>query len=185
MPFELHVFIMEKSSTLRKPEHYIIHGDVNFPNNDMLPVLVYRHVFDATGRQIADIIEQTFNKNKWTNSWRNGILRQHHYHSNTHEALGISSGQCKIQLGGPTGIILDVEKGDVVILPAGIAHKNLGCSDHFECIGGYPEGIEYDLKYGKPEERPEADDNIRKVPLPETDPVYGYDGALITFWLMQ
>ena len=90
-----------------------------------------------------------------------------------------------MQLGGPNGIVLDVEKGDVIVLPAGITHRNLGCSKDFEVVGGYPGGIEHDMKYGKPEDRPVADENIQKVPLPETDPVYGYNGALITFWTMQ
>ena len=181
---------MEKTSAFKKPEHYIpdhyvIHGDNNFPNNDYLPVLVYKQAFNPQEKKLADIIEDTFNKNNWTNSWRNGILEKHHYHSNTHEALGISAGHCKVQLGGPNGIVLDVEKGDVVILPAGIAHRNVGCSKEFEVVGGYPGGIEHDMKYGKPDDRPAADENIRKVSLPETDPVYGYEGDLITFWMMQ
>ena len=181
---------MVKTAILRKPEqripdHYIIHGDSDFPNNDYLPVLVYKQTFNPQEKELADIIEDTFNKNNWTNSWRNGILEKHHYHSNTHEALGISAGHCKVQLGGPNGIVLDVEKGDVVILPAGIAHRNLGCSKDFEVVGGYPGGIEHDMKYGKPGDRPAADENIRKVSLPETDPVYGYEGDLITFWMMQ
>jgi len=171
--------------TVNKPEHYIIHGDHNFPNNDHLPVLVYKHAFDSQDKKMAESIENKFRENNWTNSWRNGILEKHHYHSNTHEALGISSGRCKVQLGGPNGIVLEAEKGDVLILPAGIAHKNLGCSNDFECIGGYPDGIGPDMRYGKPEEREESDENIRKVVLPETDPVFGYDGALITYWLMQ
>jgi uncharacterized protein YjlB len=176
---------MQKSISVRKPEHYVIHGDNDFPNNDYLPVLIYKQPFDPAEKKLADTIEKTFKKNNWSNNWRNGILEQHHYHSNTHEVLGISSGQCKVQLGGPNGIILDVEKGDVVILPAGIAHKNLGCSKDFECIGGYPGGIEQDMRYGKPEDRPETDENIKNVPIAEIDPVYGYDGALLTFWMMQ
>jgi uncharacterized protein YjlB len=176
---------MKKSTTLKKPEHYLIDGDNEFPNNDYLPVLIYKQAFSSQEKKLAEVIEETFNKNNWTNSWRNGILEKHHYHSNTHEALGISAGHCKVQLGGPNGIILDVEKGDVVVLPAGIAHKNLNCSKDFEVVGGYPGGIEHDMKYGKPGERPTADENIRKVSLPETDPIYGYEGALITFWMIQ
>jgi uncharacterized protein YjlB len=176
---------MKNSNALKKPENYIIHGDNNFPNNDVLPVLIYKNVFDKKEDSVADTIEKTFNKNMWSNSWRNGIFEQHHYHSNTHEVLGVSSGNCKLQLGGPNGMVVDVEKGDVIILPAGIAHKNLGSSKDFECVGGYSGGIDYDINYGKPGERPGVDENIRKVSLPETDPVYGYDGALITFWMMQ
>ena len=168
-----------------KPLHYVIHGDNDFPNNDTLPVLLYKQAFDAADHKLADTIEDTFNNNKWTNSWRNGIYDYHHYHSNTHEALGISKGNCKVQLGGPNGVVLDVEKGDVIILSAGIAHKNLGCSKDFECVGAYPFGLEPDMKYGKPDERPKAVEKIKNTPLPETDPAFGYEGALITYWLLQ
>ena len=176
---------MQKTIAIKKPEHHIIHGDNNFPNNDYLPVLIYRQAFQPETKKLADVIEETFKKNNWTNNWRDGILEQHHYHSNTHEVLGVSAGECKVQLGGPNGLIFDVCNGDVVILPAGIAHRNLGCSKDFECIGGYPDGIEHDMKYGKPGERPETDETIRKVKIPETDPVYGFDGALLTFWITQ
>lgn len=175
---------MAKDMIARKPEHYVIHGDNTFPNNDYLPVLIYKQAFNPGKRKLADTIEETFNKNNWTNSWRNGILEKHHYHSNTHEALGISSGQAKVQLGGPNGPVFDVRKGDVIVLPAGIAHKNLGCSKDFEVVGGYPGGIEHDMKYGKAEDRPAADENIRKVALPETDPIDGFEGALLTFWML-
>ena len=176
---------MEKELSLKKPEHCIIHGDNEFPNNDYLPVLIYKQAFDPKIKELGDTIEETFNKNNWTNSWRNGILEKHHYHSNTHEVLGVSSGNCKVQLGGPNGVVFDVEKGDVIVLPAGIAHKNLSCSKDFEVVGGYPGGIEHDMRYGKPGDRPAADENIQKVPLPETDPVRGFDGDLLTFWMIQ
>ena len=176
---------MEKSISIKKPEHYVIHGDNDFPNNDYLPVLIYKQVFSAEKEKLADLIEETFNKHNWTNSWRNGILPEHHYHSNTHEALGVAAGTCKVQLGGPNGVVLDVQKGDVIVLPAGIAHRNLGSSKDFEVVGGYPGGIEHDMRYGKPDDRPKVDKNIREVPLPETDPVYGTEGALLTFWLLQ
>ena len=176
---------MANNSTLKKPEHYVIHGDNDFPNNDYLPVLVYRQAFENADDNLGDLIEKTFRKHNWTNNWRNGILEKHHYHSNTHEVLGVSSGRCKVQLGGPNGVILDIQKGDVVVLPAGIAHKNLGCSSDFEVVGGYPGGVEHDMRYGKPNDRPEVDENIKNVPLPETDPVSGYEGDLITFWTMQ
>lgn len=168
-----------------KPEHYIVHGDNEWPNNDSLPILVYKGAFDPKDKKLGDVIEKTFNKNNWTNSWRDGILEKHHYHSNTHEALGVSAGNCKVQFGGPNGVTLEIEKGDVVILPAGIAHCNLDCSEDFEVVGGYPDGIEHDMRYGRAGDRPEVDENISKVQLPDTDPVYGYDGALRTYWLMQ
>jgi uncharacterized protein YjlB len=70
----------------------------------------------------------------------------------------------------------------VIIIPAGVAHKNLNSTNDFRCVGAYPVGQHYDMNYGKKHERPEADNNIRKLPLPPTDPVYGLNGKLFTFW---
>ena len=40
------------------------------------------------------------------------------------------------------------------------------------------------MNYGKKKERPKADENIKKVPLPETDPVYGMQGPIKMNWEM-
>ncbi len=60
----------------------------------------------------------TDEKNNWSNSWRNGIFNFHHYHSITHEVLGVHSGNAKVLLGGDRGILINAEKGDVIIIPA-------------------------------------------------------------------
>jgi uncharacterized protein YjlB len=39
--------------------------------------------------------------------------------------------------------------------------------------------------YGESGERPQADHNIARVPVPEADPVYGTDGPLIEYWPKQ
>jgi len=41
---------------------------------------------------------------------------------------------------------------------------NLSNERHIICIGGYPWGRDYDINYGKAEEHPTVDENIRKVP---------------------
>src|SRR5690606_40266211 len=61
-------------------------------------------------------IEAVFNRNDWTNSWTDGVFDYHHYHSNTHEVLGVRSGSAKIQLGGEQGKPFNVQTGDVVVL---------------------------------------------------------------------
>ena len=38
------------------------------------------------------------------------------------------------------------------------------------------------MNYGKPEERPAADQNIAEIKKPQRDPVYGADGPLIERW---
>jgi uncharacterized protein YjlB len=88
----------------------------------------------------------------------------------------------KAQFGGPDGQIATAEAGDVIIIPVGVSHKNLDQSPDFRCVGAYPKGQTADMKYGKPGERPQTDRNIKSVPLPRTDPVYGIDWRLIEIW---
>jgi len=160
----------------------ILKDDGTFPNNEKLPLLIYKQAISLNKNDPASTIEKYFHINRWGGSWRNGIYGFHHYHSTAHEALGIYKGNIKVQLGGPKGIIVDAEAGDVIIIPAGVAHKNLGSSADFGVVGAYPKGQSWDMNYGKDGERPEADKNIREVPLPETDPVYGNPGPITEMW---
>jgi uncharacterized protein YjlB len=155
--------------------------DGTFPNNDRLPLLVYRAAFAPAARS-ASAIEAVFRQNRWGGAWRNGIYAYHHYHSTAHEALGVARGAARVQLGGPEGETFDVAAGDVLILPAGVAHKNLGASSDFLVVGAYPAGQDWDMNTGQPGERPQADQNIKQVPLPPIDPVYGGNGPLSARW---
>jgi uncharacterized protein YjlB len=162
--------------------HHVFPGDKIWPNNNHLPVLIYRNVFNFADHEGADEIEKHFKENDWSNSWKEGVYQYHHYHSNTHEALGISSGNIMLNLGGDDGDIITLSKGDVIIIPAGVAHKNVGCSEDFQCVGAYPKGEEYDMNTGEAGERPKADENIANVELPETDPVFGDKGPILEHW---
>jgi uncharacterized protein YjlB len=164
-----------------QPEKFILKDDGRIPNNS-LPLLVYRGFFKERGSEGASWLEERFEKNNWTNSWRNGVFSYHHYHSNTHEVLGVYSGSAKLHVGGESGIKLDVSAGDVIIIPAGVGHKNMGSSRDFGVVGAYPNGSSYDLKTGEEGERPEVDSNIEKVPKPEKDPLTGTNGGLTEIW---
>lgn len=164
---------------------HLIPEEGNFPNNGHLALVVYRNAFRSTENNLGKKIEQLFESNGWTNSWQEGVYDYHHYHTITHEVLGVIEGSARIQFGGPAGISLLVEAGDVIIIPAGVAHKNLGGEENFTCVGAYPDGKDYDMNYGKPEERPRADENIKQVPLPQSDPVFGMSGPLIKEWVSQ
>jgi uncharacterized protein YjlB len=153
-----------------------------FPNNNTLPLILIEQAFDQDTRDLARAIEKTFHKNSWGRSWRNGIFPFHHYHSTAHEVLGLYSGQVKAMFGGPDGEMVAARAGDVIIIPAGVSHKNLEQSPDFRCVGAYPKGQSPDMQYGKPGERPQTDENIKSVPCPVTDPVYGESGPLINIW---
>ncbi|MCP4341893.1 MAG: cupin, partial [Desulfobulbaceae bacterium] len=96
--------------------------------------------------------------------------------------LGVYSGWVRACFGGPRGEILTAEKGDVIIIPAGLSHCNKGQSPDFMVVGGYFANQPLDMMYGKPGERPQADLNIAEVSLPTTDPIFGSDGPLLKLW---
>lgn len=157
--------------------------DSRFPNNERLPLVLYQNAVKLPQRDPAAIFEAIFHANQWGSSWRNGIYPYHHYHSTAHEVLGISRGQASVRLGGDdNGETFEVQAGDALVIPAGVAHKNLGSSSDFQVVGAYPKGQQWDMNYGKPGERPQAERNIAQVPLPKTDPVYGQDGQLAKYW---
>lgn len=150
-----------------------------FPNNPLIPVLVYHGAFALDDDdERATCIEQTFHSNGWTNGWRDTVYDYHHYHSVAHEVLGCFRGRAILQVGGDHGPKVELAPGDVVMLPAGTAHKKLSASEDFLVVGAYAEGREYDMLCGQERERPHADERIRTLPPPRLDPVYGADGPL-------
>ena len=165
-----------------KIQTLFILNDGAFPNNETLSLILMIQVFDPATKNLVRSIEKTFHGNAWEGSWRNGIFTFHHYHSTAHEALGLYSGRVRVQFGGPDGQAVTAKAGDVIIIPAGVSHKNIDRSPDFRCVGAYPAGQSPDMLYGKPGERPLADQNIRSVPLPKTDPVYGKNGPLLDIW---
>lgn len=150
--------------------------------NSRLPLLIYRGAVELPEDDPAALFEELFAAHDWSNSWRDGIFPFHHYHSNTHEVLGVFSGTARVEFGGEHGIAQDISAGDVVVIPAGVAHQRLGASEDFGIVGAYPGGRDYDMNYAKPGERPRADENISRVEMPSQDPIYGECGPLFEHW---
>ena len=155
-------------------------ADGIFPNS-ILPLLVYRQALSGAGQPLARSLEQRFTRHQWPAAWRGGVLSYHHYHSAAHEVLGIFAGEAEIRFGGDGGLSAVVSAGDVVVIPAGVAHKSLRKNADFRCVGAYPRHQRADTCYGKDGERPWADRNIARVALPTADPVHG-GGGLLTVW---
>jgi uncharacterized protein YjlB len=159
-----------------------LEDDGTYPNNAALPLLAYRGAVQLPERDPAATFEALFQANGWSGSWRNGVYGYHHYHSTAHEVLGVYGGTARVQMGGEAGIVVEVYPGDVVIIPAGVAHKNLGASADFRVVGAYPRGQRPDMNTGQEGERPGADWNIAQVDRPGADPVYGVSGPLVEHW---
>ena len=165
-----------------KPTALVFTDDGRTPNSP-LPLLHYRQAvrahedFDA-----AAVLEEVFAAHGWKDSWRNGIYRHLHFHTGTHEVLGIARGQARVQFGGSKGKVVPLIAGDVVVLPAGTGHKRLSGSRDLLVVGAYPPRGEYDEPGPDKVSHEEALERIAKVPLPRQDPLYGGEGPLPKRW---
>jgi uncharacterized protein YjlB len=164
------------------PRWHRFADDGRIPNNQRLDVLVYPQTLGPEAAEPAAAFEELFGRHGWPAAWRDGVYPFAHYHSVCHEALGIARGRARLRLGGESGIELEVGAGDVLVLPAGTGHQNLGSSPDLLVVGAYPEGSDYDLCRADAGERAGALERIARVPLPLTDPIEGAEGTLVRRW---
>ncbi|MBO9575720.1 MAG: cupin [Sphingobium sp.] len=165
---------------MMETEDFILRERDWVPNNEWLPVLVYRAVFEGEGQATPERFEQLFADHGWPPQWRDTIYDYHHYHSTTHEALGIAAGSARLMLGGPLGRTVLVKAGDALVLPVGTGHCRLEASEDFLVVGAYPSGQDWDICRDAPSE--EARGRMRDLPIPAQDPVCGREGPLIETW---
>jgi uncharacterized protein YjlB len=149
--------------------------------NHIFPVIVYPQCVDLG--DCSDWLEATFKKNNWLNNWRDIVLPYDHLHSNTHEVLGLGWGNVSLKIGGANGQVFHLVAGDVVIIPAGVGHYSVSEHTIYQMVGGYPNGLDWDLKTGlEPGERAQILQAISEVKLPEKDPIFGHEGLLFDKW---
>jgi uncharacterized protein YjlB len=178
---------MEQRSSNRvrriEPAMWLFADDGLVPNNPTLALVIYRGAIDvARERDPAALFEAAFARNGWAQSWRNGIYPFVHYHSMCHEVLGIARGAARVRFGGARGEELDVNAGDVAILPAGTGHQRLVADHDLLVVGAYPPQGTYDLCRATPDDHARARGTIPTVARPQTDPLYGADGPLMRLW---
>ncbi|ORY24789.1 RmlC-like cupin domain-containing protein [Naematelia encephala] len=171
-------------SSLKVTKHHIpAYG--SFPNTSLQhhPLLIYHGCFPSsvTASSVEAHLTST---GVVAPAWRFPMYRQHHYHSTTHEVLVVTSGAARLCFGGggnPGKVEQQVDQGDVMVVPAGVAHAMIEDHGGFQMVGSYPVGGEqWDMCTGEEGEKGEAWKRIQKLRWFDRDPVYGDQGPTIS-----
>jgi uncharacterized protein YjlB len=163
------------------PQYMTFQPASGVPNNP-LPLIIYPRAVPGEVEDVAAWFEETFASHRWTPRWRYPIYSYTHYHPNTHELLGIGAGWAQILFGGETGRAVTVHAGDAILIPAGVGHQQLAASEDFFAVGAYPQGMEPVTRRSDLEDVEASLLAIKRVPVPQHDPLTGGEGAVTEIW---
>jgi uncharacterized protein YjlB len=156
----------------KQPEQHWSKPNGKLPNS-RFPLLVHRGGIPGG----AEAVLARFRSNGWLNNWRYpGVYTYRHFHTTTHECLGVAVGWMEIEAFGEGGKLIRVSAGDTIVMPAGVSHMMTGHSDDILMVGGYPEGRDWDncqQAHLTEELRRAAAKRIMMLPIPARDPVTG------------
>src|SRR6185312_3523444 len=85
------------------------------PNNDRFPAVIARNALDSAQDDAA--VKALLQANGWGGGWTWRVFDFHHFHPDAFEVLAVARGAATLMLGGPQGEEIEVEAGDVIILP--------------------------------------------------------------------
>lgn len=169
-------------SDLRVSKHLIpAHGMTPNTSIQNKPLMIYHAAFG--NKTSASAIESHLKSVGVVDpQWRYTMYSTSHFHSTSHEVLGIASGEARLCFGhedNPDHVEAVLKAGDVVVMPAGVAHRLLDdLKGGFEMVGCYPKGCNWDMCYGKKGEEKNVA-GIKKLGWFERDPVYGDKGPAL------
>lgn len=200
-------------SSLRVSKHYIPAHGRHLPNSSITnkPLLIYHSAFATTGPVDRDAgqgaghdvsplaagagavaVESHLSAvGVVAPSWRYTMYSTTHFHSTSHEVLCVTDGRARLCFGGegnPRRVEPTVRAGDVMIVPAGVAHRLLedlsgslagdGGQGGFEMVGSYPAGCDWDMCYGRAGEEDKLR-GIEKLGWFRRDPIFGDEGPVL------
>ena len=163
-----------------EPTLHVFEPDGGIPNS-RLPLVFWRGRLPNEARS-GTAATALFRRNGWQGTWVYTVFPYWHFHTRGHEALACVSGRARIGFGGDHGIKVDVEVGDVCVIPAGVGHRRYDSSPDFQMAGGYPPGQEGNIV--KPGDLDDAtiSREIGALQLPETDPISGTQDGVVGAW---
>ncbi|KAJ5729034.1 uncharacterized protein N7483_003542 [Penicillium malachiteum] len=104
------------------------------------PLMIYHGAFDATP---ADLQHRLQAVGEVEPHWIYTMYSQTHFHSTTHEVLVVVTGRAMLCFGGeenPQRFEPTVQRGDLIIIPAGVGHQLLDDEgeEPLQIVGWYP-----------------------------------------------
>ncbi|KAH7245476.1 hypothetical protein BKA59DRAFT_475855 [Fusarium tricinctum] len=215
-------------TTLPEPIVYYLKSTKLIPNSPK-PLLLYKNAFVRDGQVDRTAAFDTFHKNQWDVQWvvRYGQYQRSHYHSQTHEVMVVVSGPGRIRWGVADlsddwkehtygkgyedgGLDIEVNVGDVFVIPAGVAHKSYdphATSAEFGCLTGAARGIEaenpriavaevplegfcmmgayprgFSWTWDEGGDSAEDFESVWRIDNPVADPVTGQNGGINKYW---
>lgn len=145
------------------------------------PLMIYHSAFQ-TSASASTMEDHLSSVGVVTPQWRYTMFSQSHFHSTAHEVLCVARGKAKLCFGGeenPKRVEPTVEKGDVMIVPAGVAHRLLeDVGGDFNMVGSYQTGKSWDMCYGEEGEENKVK-GIASLGWFKEDPMYGDEGPCL------
>lgn len=167
---------------LRVSRH-LIPAHTGFPNasiNPDRPLLIY-HSCSPPSASASAVERHLRSVGVAEPQWQFAMYKQHQYHSTTNEVLVVVEGSAKLCFGGgdnPSQAVHEAGIGDVIVVPAGVAHAMLEDHGDFSMVGSYPVGAEqWDHCVGS--EGEVARKRIGAIGWFKKDPVYGQEGPCL------
>lgn len=141
------------------------------------PLMIYHGAFNATAAELTQRLEAV---GEVMPQWVYTMYCQTHFHSTTNEVLAVVAGRARLCFGGednPNRFEPTVQRGDLIIVPAGVGHRLLDDEgqEPFKMVGSYPRDKQWDMCYGQPGEEGKIK-GIRNVAWFHRDPLYGDNG---------
>ncbi|KAJ5091550.1 hypothetical protein NUU61_006420 [Penicillium alfredii] len=146
------------------------------------PLMIYHGAFDASAAELSAHLKMV---GEVVPQWVNTMYSQTHFHSTTHEILGVVAGGARLCFGAeqnPQRFEPTVHRGDIIIVPTGVGHRLLDDlvegGEQFKMVGAYPPHKDWDMCYGQPGEEEQVQ-GIQNVPWFSRDPLYGNNGPIL------
>ncbi|KAH8883206.1 hypothetical protein GQ53DRAFT_830900 [Thozetella sp. PMI_491] len=173
---------------LSEPEHYFV-GDTPYVPGSELPVVVYRGALKHCQNE-EEIRIYLESNGGWVRGGAWNAWFKSHYHPNVHECYGVATGSSELSIGrGPLDDhsaeqLIRLNKGDVMIIPAGVSHCSSTATEDYRFIVFFPKEDPKWISVWCQTDEDTAENKQRalQVPLPSTDPLEGPNGYLIREW---